>query len=77
MKNQEYSEDFLKRLRQLLPWGAQTKIAQKLSTLEIPVTVYDVHKVLHGAGLKYGKIPVPLIIKEAESICNEAKQITE
>lgn len=70
MKKQEFSEEFLKSIRDTLPQGAQTKIAQKLSTPESPLNIQDVNKVLHGKGLKYEKCSPSVIIWEAVTICS-------
>jgi len=84
MEKQEFSKEILKSIRDTLPQGAQTKIAQKLNTPDCPVSVEDVNKVLHGKGLRYRKIDPAVIIKEAADICKavkasrvEAKQAVE
>ena len=77
MKNQAFSEEMLLSLRQLLPWGAQTKIAQMLSTPELPISVQDVNQVLHGIKKRYGKCDPSAIIKAAADICRPVNDSQE
>lgn len=71
MKNNEYSDDLLKRIRESLPQGAQTKIAEKLSKPGKPVTIGDVSKVLNGKRIRYNKCDPAAVIMEAVSICKK------
>lgn len=68
MTNQIISKEKLQEVRELLPWGAQTEIAKRLSTDSRILTVQDVNKVLHGQGLRFGKPDVREIIMAAIDI---------
>ncbi len=71
MKNNHFSAEFLINIRTLLPRGAQKAIVEKLNNSGHKVTIADVHGVLHGDSLKYGKPPYLLIIKTATEIIKE------
>jgi hypothetical protein len=73
MKKQEFSEESLKKIRDTLPYGAQEQIAQKLSTPDIPISLKDVIRALHGKGLRYPKCDPSVIIMEAIAICKSVK----
>ena len=77
MKNQRFPEELLKSLRETLPSGSQTNIANKLSTPESPVSAREVHKVLHGKGIRYGRFDPTPIIMEAMAICKAIKASQE
>jgi flagellar biosynthesis regulator FlbT len=68
MKTEQFSSEFLTRLRSVLPYGAQAEIARKLSTPDSPLGLKDVIKALHGKRLRYPKIDSSLIIQEAIEI---------
>jgi hypothetical protein len=68
MTNTSITKEKLQEIRQLLPWGAQTEIAKRLTGSGRILTAQDVNKVLHGRGLRYGKPDVREIILAATEI---------
>ena len=68
MTKTNFTREKLQEIRKLLPWGAQTEIAKRLSSDGRMLSVQDVNKVLHGRGLKYGKTDSREIIMAAVEI---------
>ena len=73
MKEDTFPRKILTELRNGIPQGAQTRIAQALTTPEQTVTPRDVSQVLRGIRKRVGKIEAALIIKEAARIYKEVK----
>lgn len=73
MKQSTFPKEILTELRKGLPQGAQTRIAQALSTPEQPITPHDVSQVLRGIRKKFGRLDPAMIIKEAAKIYLEVK----
>ena len=77
MTKDSFSATFFNDLRQSLPHGAMTKIAEKLTTPERKVSVRDVYAALHGRGLSINKCDQNVIIKEAIEIAKAANASLE
>lgn len=77
MKKEHFSSEKLKELREILPWGAQTKIAETLTTPEKPITPQLVSKVLHNIPIRLGLCDPMTIIMEASRLASEVKTSRE
>ena len=71
MNKTNVSSEKLQEIRRLLPWGAQTEIAKRLSTKENKVTPQDVNRSLHGRKLRHGEVAARDIIMAALEIITD------